>query len=188
MTTSLRRVIGSIGIALLVVAPACSKEDRPGQVTTESSDTDGSGTHTGSGSGTGETGSGTGETGSGTGASTAAGDDHDHDPTTTTAFKATQASDAVPIEAREYSFVGAPATITGPRVFFTLTNKGREEHEMEVYDADGKEYGEIPELAPGAKGDLAVELQPGTYTIKCLVKDGTKTHEELGMKATFAVT
>ncbi len=34
-------------------------------------------------------------------------------------------------------------------------------------DIDGANLGEVPELAPGASGDLTIRLKPGTYALYC---------------------
>lgn len=103
------------------------------------------------------------------------------------AFAKSEATTAVDLKAVDYSYVDLPATVKGPNVFFTVTNEGHTEHEFEVVGADGEPVGEIHEFAVGKTKTLALKLQPGTYTIQCLVKEGSKTHAELGMKSSLTV-
>lgn len=114
-------------------------------------------------------------------------DGHAHE-TTSTAFPRSQASERVEIELVDFSFVGMPATVTGPKAFFSGVNKGPSDHEMEIIDQDGRSVGAVKPYPKGQTRELAVELQPGTYTIQCLVKQGDQTHAQLGMKNTFAVS
>lgn len=102
-------------------------------------------------------------------------------------FGEEEADGVVRVTGREYAFTVEPAAVDGPKVFFEFTNEGEEEHELVVFSADGEELGEIHELAPGKSGKLALELEPGTYQLKCLVKEGDKTHAELGMVAELTV-
>ena len=184
------RLLLLCALSAAVVLPACGDgEDRPGQVTSEGKAGSGTGTgsasHSGSASHTGS-GSGTGVTTAGS-TGTAASGDHAHEETKP-AFAKSAATDTVEVELREYSFVGMPASVTGPKAYFSLVNKGEKEHEFEVIDADGKAVAEVAPFAAGQSKTLAVELQPATYTVQCLVDEGGRTHAELGMKTTFVVT
>jgi hypothetical protein len=117
-------------------------------------------------------------------------EDHGHpaDSTTTTAFPRAKATTKVDLELVDYSFVGMPAQVTGPSVFFSAVNKGPSDHEVEITDQDGKVIAVAKPYPKGQKRELAVDLQPGTYVIQCLVKQGDQTHAQLGMKNTFAVS
>ncbi len=89
----------------------------------------------------------------------------------------------------DYRFEG-PTEAAGPKVWFTARNTGAENHELEVLDASGEALGEIVEFAPNADADpLALELQPGTYTLQCILEtaDG-RVHKDLGMVSTLTVT
>jgi hypothetical protein len=88
----------------------------------------------------------------------------------------------------DFRFTGAPATTKGGNVLFKArVTQG--EHELEVVDANGKVVGDIPQFAPdGGLKEMGLKLAPGTYTMQCLVKEGAKTHKDLGMTAIIAVT
>jgi len=115
--------------------------------------------------------------------------DHAHSDmsTTTTAFPRAKATAKVDLDLVDFSYVGMPAQVSGPSVFFSAVNRGPSDHEIELTDQDGKTVGAVKPFAKGEKRDLAVELQPGTYVIQCLVKQGDQTHAQLGMKNTFVV-
>jgi hypothetical protein len=162
----MRRIGLVMAAAALALAGCGDGEDRPGTVTPEGS---GSGTGTGSASGT--------HTGSASGTGPAA-----------PAFGEAQADSVVDVALEDFTFVGIPATVKGPKVFFKATNKGPADHELEIIDASGKAVGEVAAMASAKSGTLAVELKPGTYTAQCLVETDGKTHVELGMKTSFQVT
>src|SRR3954452_16307822 len=103
------------------------------------------------------------------------------------AFAEAEATTVVDVTLQDYAFVGLPATVQGPKVFFEATIKGAGPHELEIVSADGDDVAEIPSFESGKK-TLAVELKPGTYTAQCLLKEGAKTHAQLGMKQDFTVT
>ena len=130
---------------------------------------DGSGSGSASGSGTG--------TGSGAGGETEA-----------LAFPESEADTVVHVTLQDYAFVGIPTSVTGPKVFFEATNKNQHDHELEILDADGDAVGEIAAFSGAGPKQLAVELEPGTYTAQCILKEGAKTHAQLGMTQQFDVT
>jgi hypothetical protein len=103
-------------------------------------------------------------------------------------FAAKETDTKVEVVLQDYGFGGLPSEVQGPNVVFDATVKGSNCHELEVLDADGKPVGEIPAFPAGEEKVLGVELQPGTYTVQCLVKEGKVTHADLGMKATLTVT
>ncbi len=158
-------------VALMVVfmgVVACGNgEDRPGT---------GSGTGTGSASGT------------GAGSATGAGEHGEHGSAAEANFSREEANGRVQAKLRDYQFENIPATVKGPKVFFEATNDGPAEHELVVVDEHGKELGEIEAFK---KGDgvktLALELAPGRYKARCLVKLGEGTHVDQGMEAGFTV-
>lgn len=149
-------------------------EDRPGQVTSESDNPSGSGT--GSASGTGSPSG----SASGSGSGTHAGK---HEGGSQADFSKADADTAVDVNATEFRFEGIPATVRGPKVFFTVRNRGGIEHEFDV-----KGHGAIEPFGADQTETLALELEPGDYKVVCLVEEGDKTHEELGMVAEFTVT
>ena len=104
------------------------------------------------------------------------------------AFERSQATTGAEYTLVDYSFQG-PLTVKGPRVYMTAKNEGSQDHELEVLNREGEPVGEIPAFAPGAAAQpLAAELQPGQYTLQCLVEtpDG-RLHKDLGMVATLTV-
>lgn len=128
-----------------------------------------------------------GEAGSASGsASASASASHAHQ-TRPTAFKEADATTRLDVKARDYAFDGIPATVAGPNVLFKVANTGGDEHELEVLGADGEPVGEV-HLAKGKSGTLTVKLNPGTYTAVCMIKEGSKTHADLGMKTPFTVS
>ena len=163
-----RRLAASLVAAGLLLLGACGDgEDRPGEVTTEN------GTGSGSGSGTH---SGSAHSASG---SSAGGEEP--------AFAESDADTVVEVRFVDFRFEGIPRTVKGPKVFFEAENEGKHPHELEILDASGEAVDELPEIAAGKSGVLAVELEPGTYTIQCLVEEDGKPHADLGMKTTFTV-
>lgn len=162
-----RRRVAAVAAAVVVAAAlgACGDgEDRPGS--------GGSGSGSGSGSGTAAGGSGT-----------QAGEHK-------TAFPESEANTVVRVVMRDYAFEGIPAEVTGPKVFFEATNQGPTEHEVVVVDESGKELGEIEAFGKDKESKpLALELQPGRYRARCLVKLGDKTHADppYNMETAFTV-
>lgn len=104
------------------------------------------------------------------------------------AFTESEADTRAAYTLRDYRFEG-PATVKGPKVFFTAENEGSEPHELEILDASGEAVGEIEAFAPGASAaPLALVLQPGTYTLQCILEtSGGQVHKELGMQARLTV-
>ncbi len=170
------RLVTSLAVAATLVLGACGDgEDRPGQVTTESEG--GTGTGTGSASGT--------HSGSASGTGTGSGGGHDHGEQKA-AFAEGQEDTRVEVTMRDYAF-SMPTTIKGPKVLFVVTNEGASEHEFLVVDEGGKEVGGLEPFGKGVTKTLALELQPGAYRAQCLVKEGQRTHAELGMETPFTV-
>jgi hypothetical protein len=109
------------------------------------------------------------------------------DGPTTTLFKASEATSRIDVTARDYVFEGLPATMAGDKVFFTVRNTGATEHEFEVVGSDGEPVGEV-HIDRAKTATVGLKLAPGAYTAQCLIKEGAKTHAELGMKTAFTVT
>ena len=124
------------------------------------------------------------------------GDGHAHEGGATRApeqsdppFEAADADTTVDVTLQDYAFVGVPSTpVAGPNVFLEAKIKGSNTHEVEVVDAAGETVGEIPAYKGSETASLAVVLPPGTYTLQCLVKEGARTHADLGMRATLTVS
>jgi plastocyanin len=107
----------------------------------------------------------------------------------TPAFQESEADTRADYNLVDYKFEG-PASVKGPRVWFTARNTGTQNHELEILDASGEALGEIEEFAPNANADpLAVELQPGTYTLQCILENQAgEVHKDLGMELKLTVT
>ena len=98
-------------------------------------------------------------------------------------FDRAGADTALDVSLRNYVVLGVPSRIQGPKVWFTATVVGGRSHELEVVDADGDPVGAIePFRASEGEQSLAVVLEPGTYTVQCLVRAGTRTHASMGMR------
>ena len=159
-----RAITVGVAVAVLGLAACGDGEDRPGQVTSDSGSASGSVSVSGSGTGS----------ASGTG---------DGKP----AFEESAADTRVDVKFVDFRFEGIPAAVYGTKVYFDASNDGKHPHELEILDAGGEPIDEIPAIDPGDDGVLAVELEPGTYTVQCLVEEKGKTHADLGMKTTFEV-
>lgn len=86
-----------------------------------------------------------------------------------------------------YAFTGLQSRMTGPNVLIEAENGTTTPHEVVIVDESGREVAEIEEFTKGSRSVRAV-LKPGTYRLKCLVKEGARTHEDLGMVGTFVVS
>jgi plastocyanin len=104
------------------------------------------------------------------------------------AFSKAEATTALDVQAVDYAFTGLPPSVQGPNVYFTVANKGHTEHELEIVGADGEPVAEIAPFAANTTESLAVKLAPGAYTVQCVIKEGAKTHAELGMKSALTVS
>jgi uncharacterized cupredoxin-like copper-binding protein len=83
-----------------------------------------------------------------------------------------------------YSFTPSAITVAAGSVTFSVKNAGNEEHEFEVFKADGTTVvDEIEGLVPGLTKSLIVTLEPGTYQFMCKLNG----HDQLGMKGTITV-
>lgn len=92
----------------------------------------------------------------------------------------------VEVEAKDFALEGLAGFTAkaGEKIEFKLENKGKVEHELEVFGPDGAPVGEVAPVKPGATGEAVLTLAaPGTYTYKCGIDD----HAKRGMKGTFTV-
>lgn len=116
------------------------------------------------------------------------GDDHAHDDAPAATFPVEQATSEVATTLTDYAFIGLPATVQGPNVLFRATIRGGNEHELVVVSDGGATVGAIkPFRAADGERTLAAVLEPGSYTVQCLVKEGTRTHAQLGMRRDLTV-
>jgi len=88
----------------------------------------------------------------------------------------------------DYS-IGGDAQAKGPKLWFKAANAGSQPHELEVLDDQGTRLGGIPAFGLGAiPKPLALELEPGTYTLQCILKNQEgKVHRDLGMSTKLVV-
>lgn len=116
------------------------------------------------------------------------GDDHGHDAPTAATFPADQATTEVAVTLSDYAFIGLPPTVAGPNVLIRATVRGTNEHELVLVDEGGTTMGAIdPFRAADGERTLAAVLPAGTYRVQCLVKEGTRTHAQLGMRRDLIV-
>ena len=115
-----------------------------------------------------------------------------------------QADETVAITAQDYAFDPSKVEVSAGVITFEVVNEGAEKHELaflpgggEVPFVDGAPDEEALEAAgafeleafgPDQTCNATYELEPGTYTVFCIVEteDGT-THYELGMRGTVLV-
>ena len=117
----------------------------------------------------------------------------------------TESETTVDVEALDYAFNPAEMEVASGIVTFSVDNGGSELHELaflpgggEVPFTDGtpdeEALGaagafELEAFAPGTTCNATYDLEPGTYTIFCIVETSEGvTHYELGMRATLTVT
>ncbi len=116
-------------------------------------------------------------------------DEHaDHGSDEDAAFPPDEADITVKVAMKDFEFAGLLSTIEGEKVLFEVTNEGPSEHEFVVFEKGSEDA--VRGIRPFAKAKtqmLAVELKPGSYTVKCLVKVGDQTHADLGMQTDFNV-
>lgn len=130
----------------------------------------------------------TSSTGGGTTSSTAGGTTSSTAGEEALAFGEADADAVLDYDLLDYAFDG-PREVQGSRIFFKATNIGTEDHELEVLDPDDEPVGEIEAMPPEAEGSVALVLEPGTYTLQCILEtaDG-ESHKDLGMLAELEVS
>ena len=99
---------------------------------------------------------------------------------------ADEPSEASPIEVTVADFMIDPAEleVTAGSASFVVRNDGPTPHNLSIRDAAGELVAATDDLSPGDGETIAVELEPGTYTIFCSLAG----HESLGMSGTLTVT
>ena len=118
----------------------------------------------------------------------ACGDDDDTTgaaaPAETTAAEPTTASgggETVDLSETEYKIAPADATVKAGSVTFNVSNDGQTVHNLEI-EGNGVEES-TEDLQAGETGQLAVDLQPGTYEMYCSIGG----HAALGMTGEVTV-
>lgn len=96
---------------------------------------------------------------------------------------ASDASEAILVDASEFKF--EPGVITAPSgsVTFRISNVGAVEHEFEIFEGETV-VDEVEGLVPGLTRDLTVLLEPGEYTFVCKLAG----HDAAGMTGTLTIT
>lgn len=89
--------------------------------------------------------------------------------------------EAIEISETEFKLDPSDPTAAAGAVTLNVANDGSITHNLEL-EGDGVEE-VTDDLDPGASGELAVDLQPGTYKIYCTIGD----HEEQGMVGELTV-
>ena len=203
MRTPLRRT-AALGLALGLTFGIAACGDDDGADVREVGDTGGSSSGSGSGSGSGSasapaSGSGSGSaSGSGVAAAekdcAAVGEELEADAETT-----------VDLQLADYEFVPGDIEVDAGVVTFATTNIGDEAHELAFLPGGGEvpltddgapdedalaEAGafELEAYGPGQDCNATYELEPGEYTLFCIVEtaDG-ETHASLGMTGSLTV-
>lgn len=116
-------------------------------------------------------------------------DDHGHaDEAPPVTFGADEVDTTLTLTLRDYGFIGIPARVAGPNVRFVATIRGSNRHELDVRDGEGRTVAALPPFAAGdGERTLDAALAPGTYSLQCLVKEGTRTHAQMGMRQDLVV-
>lgn len=116
------------------------------------------------------------------------GDDPAPDDSPAATFPAGEATSEVTTTLSDYALIGLPATVEGPNVLIRATIRGGNEHELVIVSDSGATAGAIaPFRAADGERTLTAVLEPGSYTVQCLVKEGTRTHAQLGMRRDLTV-
>jgi len=89
----------------------------------------------------------------------------------------------VDITAKEYSFNGDPGTIAaGDTITFVVSNKGLENHEMQVLDGDGRRMDQTGEIPPGGTDEVTVTFEEaGPYRLICDIDDHLSRGQTAGL-------
>ncbi len=116
----------------------------------------------------------------------ACGDDDEESSDTTAASETTTDSgggggESVEISETEFALDPADSTVAAGAVTLIATNDGSIDHDLEV---EGNGVEEVTDtLAPGDSGELALDLQAGTYELYCSIGD----HRAQGMEGELTV-
>lgn len=94
--------------------------------------------------------------------------------------RATAAPPVQSVHLIEYA-IHMPQSVPAGRVTFNVENAGKEDHAFEI-EGHGI-HQETQVLKRGDSASMSVDLQPGTYTVYCPVKD----HKQKGMQTTLRV-
>jgi len=112
-----------------------------------------------------------------TAASTAAG-------TASSGPAATTASDATPIQVRDFALDPGTVSVTGTTVALAVTNDGPTVHNVTVRDESGTVLFGSRDLREGESETVTSDVAPGSYVLFCSLAG----HESLGIKGTLTVS
>jgi len=96
---------------------------------------------------------------------------------------ATASGSSVAVTESEFTITLPSNTMKVGSYTFTVTNKGKFAHNLTI-DGPGVADKATPTLSPGSSGDVAVNLQKGTYEFYCSVD----SHKEMGMDVKVQVS
>ena len=96
---------------------------------------------------------------------------------------ATASGSSVAVTESEFSITLPSNTMQVGSYTFKVTNKGQFAHNLTI-DGPGVEDKATPTLSPGSSGDVAVNLQKGTYEFYCSVD----SHKDMGMDVKVQVS
>jgi uncharacterized cupredoxin-like copper-binding protein len=90
------------------------------------------------------------------------------------------------VDENEYTVRPSQIVLAAGDVDFNVYNRGMDDHDMTIVDADGVQHQVA--VHPGASAQLVVALKPGTYRLFCSLFAGTpQSHDALGMHANITV-
>ncbi|MBF6271031.1 hypothetical protein [Nocardia farcinica] len=98
---------------------------------------------------------------------------------TSTSANSTQ----IAVNENEFSINISNPPSTAGAYTFVVENSGSVSHDL-VIEGPGVESRRTPRIEKGGSGELAVDLEPGTYTLWCSVGN----HRELGMSTEITVS
>ncbi len=104
--------------------------------------------------------------------------------TATAGPAATTASDATPIEVRDFELDPGTVSVTGTTVALAVTNEGPTVHNVKVRDESGAVLFGSRDLREGESETVTSDVAPGSYVLFCSLPG----HESLGIKGTLTVS
>jgi uncharacterized cupredoxin-like copper-binding protein len=97
----------------------------------------------------------------------------------------------------EWAAAPAVTTVKAGKITFVARNSGKEGHELELSNKEGREIpdgaslGEAEDIAPGETKSFTLDLKPGTYELACRLQDNQASppvnHYDKGMHVKFVV-
>ena len=116
-----------------------------------------------------------------------------------------KAKTTVDVKLVDYAFELSRSSVPVGITTFRVTNGGKHDHELAFLPGGGKvpltsdgdpdeaaleKAGafELEAIAPGTDCSATWKLEPGTYTVFCVIKTDGMVHSSKGMTATFKVT